>query len=211
MSKLKCQHKLEDILINKNYFHNQLLNYLKEFTLLSQNDINQIEKLFFKKEIKKNQYFIKAGDNLKYIGFNLQGIFRYFYIDYEGNEKTKYFGTKNEFIFSLSSFIKKIPSLYFIETLEDSELLLAPVEKIYELINNNILWQNIYKSILEKTYIFKEKREADFLLFNAKDRYLNFIEEYPEIHNNVKQHYIASYLGIAPESLSRIRSELEIS
>jgi len=191
--------------------YDPLENYLKRFACLPQHEWNQLKELFIPKRMKKNQFFLKAGDHLSTIGFNMEGIFRYFYIDYEGNEKTKHFVSSHEFVFSLSSFIEKTPSLYFIEALEDSELLVAQVENIYHLLQVNKLWQTVYQSILENTYLVKEKREAEFLLYNAKVRYLHFIEEYPEINKRVKQYIIASYLGITPESLSRIRNQLESS
>jgi CRP-like cAMP-binding protein len=191
--------------------YNQLFNYIDPSAALSQSATEQLQKIFFPKLIKKGEYFLRAGENIKYLGFNNKGIFRYFYIDYEGKDKTKYFVFDNDFIFSLSSFIGKAPSLYFIEALEDSEILLAPVDDIRKLIKSEILWQSLYKNILEATYIIKEKRESEFLLYDAKQRYLNFVREYPAINQNVKQHHIASFLGIAPESLSRIRSQLEMS
>jgi CRP-like cAMP-binding protein len=196
---------------NMNNSYDQLIKYITPFAVLSPVETEQLRKMFFLKMIKKGECFLKAGDHVKYLGFNNKGIFRYFYIDYEGNDKTKYFVSRNDFIFSLSSFINKAPSLYFIEALEDSEVLLASADDVRELLKSNVMWQNLYRNILEGTYIIKEKRESEFLLYDAKQRYLNFTEEYPEIHKSVKQHHIASFLGIAPESLSRIRSQLEIS
>ena len=89
--------------------------------------------------------------------------------------------------------------------------MIIKAEKVYKLLETNIHWQQIYRNLLERVYIIKEKREADFLLLNATDRYMNFIKEYPHINKMIRQHHIASYLGITPESLSRIRAQLGIS
>ena len=148
--------------------------------------------------------FTTASGNVSH--YIAHELFRYFYIDYEGNEKTKHFVARPEFVFSLSAFIEQTPSLYFIEALEDSEMLTAPADKIRILLRESKLWQDVYRAILENTYLIKEKREAEFLLYDAKDRIRHFVEEYPELNKRIKQHIIASYLGIAPESLSRIKN-----
>lgn len=189
----------------------KLITFINKFSTLEQNDLVYLQEIFKFTVIKKNQIFLKAGNQLKYLGFIIKGTFRYFYIDINGNERTKYFVIENNFVFSLSSYIEKTPSLFYIEALEDSDLLVVPIEIINKLINSNIIWQNIYRNILETTYLIKEKREAEFLLFDAKYRYLHFLKEYPGLDKIVKQHYIASFLGIEPESLSRIRSQLIIS
>jgi CRP-like cAMP-binding protein len=184
------------------------INHINQFSDLPQKEVAGIKEIFFYKKIKKNQYLLEAGNKLSDIGYNINGLFRYFYIDYEGNDITKYFVSDNNFILSISSLIEQAPSLFYIQALTDSDVLLAPADRVFELIQRNAYWQKIYKYLLETTYILKEKREAEFLLYDATDRYLHFMQECPEIIKNAKQHYIASYLGIAPEHLSRIRAQL---
>ncbi len=173
--------------------------------------IKQLHDTFSYKKIPRKKLFLKAGDKLKHVGFIIKGLFKYYYIDYEGRKKIKYFVAENDFVLSLTSLIENIPSLFFIEALEDSEVLAAPVDKMIKFINYDPTWKEIYKSILEKNYIIKEKREAEFLLCNAEERYLRFINDNPGIYKRIKRHYIASYLGIAPESLSRISAKDENS
>lgn len=191
--------------------YKEIVEYINNLMHLPQEEVEKLKTIFSYRKLLKNEHFLKAGELLEYVGFNLKGAFRYYYTDYEGNDKTKYFIVENDFILSLSSFIERSPALYSIQALEDSEILMAPVTKIYDLVSSNIYWQTIYRYIIEKTYVFKEKREAEFLLYDAKRRYLNFLNEYSTISHKIKQHYVASYLGVTPESLSRIRSQIQNS
>ncbi|HEY1406435.1 MAG TPA: Crp/Fnr family transcriptional regulator [Spirochaetota bacterium] len=192
-------------------YHDQLISHLSGILPPSHDEIDRIIRIFTRKLIRKDEYFIRADDTVEYIGFINKGLFRYFYIDFEGNEKTKYFVRDNDFVFSISSFIEHTPSFFFIEALSDSELMVIDANTLSHLLDSDTYWQTIYRRLLEKSYVIKEKREAEFLLYDAKDRYMHFIREYPDISSHVKQHHIASYLGIAPESLSRIRGQLGYS
>ena len=183
--------------------------YMEHLGGLSRKETDKLMKLFSYKRLKKNEHFLKAGEPMQYVGFHISGAFRYYYLDFEGNDITKFFVVDHDFILSLSAFIDRSPSLFSIEAIADSELLLAPVQSLYEIMDSSPFWMRMYTHILEKTYVIKEKREAEFLLYDAKTRYKRFIEEYPEVLMKARQHHIASYLGIAPESLSRIRSQME--
>lgn len=188
--------------------HDALIDHLDKIKKIQQNDISLIKEIFSCESVAKNRFYVRAGDSVESIGFINSGLFRYFYIDFEGNEKTKYFASDGDFVFSLSSFIEKKPSFYFIEALEDSEIVQVRADMLYELIGKIPYWQHVYMKIVEQLYVIKEKREAEFLLYDAKERYQKFVAEYPYIADSVKMHCIASYLGIAPESLSRIRSKI---
>lgn len=189
----------------------KFINYINSIISLPDTELHKLKELFTYKKIKKSQAILRAGDPQKNIAFCLNGVFRYYYSDCEGNEKTKYFVSENNFLLSLSSFIEDIPSLYSIEAVEDGEILVASVNAVKDLIEEDTTWLRIYKHILERSYLFKEEREAEFLLYNAKMRYLRFVEEYPGLYSKVKKHQLASYLGITPESLSRIHAQVKKS
>jgi CRP-like cAMP-binding protein len=102
--------------------------------------------------------------------------------------------------------IKNRPSYYTIEALEDSHILTFNYGQWKSLYDHHSCWSKVLLAILEKGYIKKEAREREFLLFSAEERYRSFLDEYPHLENRIKQHQIASYLGITPVALSRIRS-----
>lgn len=160
------------------------------------------------KTIKKGEYFLMAGSKLKEAGLINKGLFRFFYIDPNGNEHTKHFAAEGDFLISFNAFYKDAPGDFFIKAEENCEVMCISVEKLRKLLKENEEWRTIYYKNLESSYSLKEKRTADFLMKNSTERYLDFVENYPNIINRIKQIHLASYLGIKPESLSRIRKKI---
>ncbi|MFC5044808.1 Crp/Fnr family transcriptional regulator [Aquimarina hainanensis] len=158
--------------------------------------------------IQANEYFVHEGEVPKKIAFIHTGLFRYVYIHEKGYEYTKSLITKHQFICSYSAMIAQTPSHFYIEALEDAELLVVPYQKWIDLVKNDLFWTQLLLGFVEKGFITKEKRERDLLLLSAEKRYLNFLKEFPDIDQRIPQTIIASYLGIQPESLSRIRKKL---
>lgn len=162
------------------------------------------------KRIIKGQHFIYAGDIPEYMGFNLNGIFRLYYIDNEGNELTKGFSTSGKFVVSYSALVQKRPSYFYIEAVVDTDILKFKYSEWQKLINADIRWYPFLYKLVESVYIMKELREKAFLLDDATTRYLNFRKEYPDLEKKIKLYQIASFIGITPETLSRIRKKLKI-
>lgn len=152
--------------------------------------------------------FIWAGTTPSKIGLVQKGLFRYLYTDQAGNGFTKSFMPERNFISSYSAMVQKRPSYFSIEALEDSTVLEIKYENWLLLREGHRCWDRLLLGILEKGFMAKEKRERELLLLDAETRYRNFLLEYPALEKRVKQHLIASYLGIKPESLSRIRKNL---
>lgn len=163
---------------------------------------------FDHRKMKKGEYFTKAGEIPRRIGIVLKGVFRYCYITPKGKEYTKYFCTENQFIVSYSAAIQNKESLYFIQALEDSEILSARFNDFFSRSDSLEFGQLASRKMAEKLLAEKVERESDLLLLDAKERYVKFIKKHPQLINRVNQYYIASYLGISPESLSRIRKAL---
>ena len=136
-------------------------------------------------------------------------MLRFFYIDIDGNEVTKYFSFEDSLILTSTALTDK-ESPYFIEALEDSVLITVDYRSFTELTKSNAFWLETVKNEYEKALIYKEERERSFLLENATERYKGFIRDFPGIEKRVKLKYIASYLGISPVSLSRIRAKINI-
>lgn len=160
------------------------------------------------KTIAPGAYFIREGETPKKLAFVHTGLFRYVYINAKGVEFTKGIISASGFISSYSAMISKTPSHFYIEALEASEILEFDLQQWNALREQNPFWNTFLFKIIEKGFCVKEKRERDFLLLNAETRYRNFLAEFPNLQGRIKQHIIASYLGIQPESLSRIRKKL---
>jgi CRP-like cAMP-binding protein len=168
-------------------------------------------KLFQTSFLKRGEFFVRAGEMPKTIGIIMSGILRLYYVDSDGNEYSKSFCTENSFVAAYSALLLQQPSRLFIQALEDTKLMIADYAVFRELSTMHPCWQSLNSKIAEFLFIKKEKRESSLLLDDATTRYLNFQAEYPGLETRIKQHHIASYLGITPVTLSRIRAQLRYS
>ncbi len=189
-------------------YKSELIYLFNTITPIPDDEMGYFLSIIKKITVEKNNFFMTASDIPKYFGINISGILRLFYSNHEGKEFTKFFWVKNTFGAAYGAFIKQTESHIFVEAVEDSVLLVINYKQYMELLERNICWQIIFRRLAEEMFVLKEKREYEFLFNDAATRYKNFIEENPGIEDKVKQYQIASYLGINPVSLSRLKKSL---
>lgn len=160
------------------------------------------------KTILASDFFVKAGEVPYKVAFISSGLFRYVYVNDRGDEFTKGIISEHHFLSSYSAMIQQKPSFFSIEALEDSEILEVNWSSIQQLMETDVFWVRFLLSFVEMGFMIKEKRERDLLLLDAETRYENFLREFPGMDQRVKQVIVASYLGIKPETLSRIRRKI---
>lgn len=160
------------------------------------------------KSLGKESFFISAGEIPQKMAFVISGLFRYVYVDQKGHEYTKGIIPEYRFISSYSAMISQTPSYFYIEALEDSEILEFQYTDWQQLLNSHPFWLKFLLKFVEQGFSIKEKRERDLLLLDAETRYHNFRKEFPGMEQRIKQGIVASYLGIKPETLSRIRKKI---
>lgn len=182
--------------------------FVKRIVELPEAEEAKVLKLVKSIKIAKGEYYIREGQVPKKFAFVEKGLFRYLYINNKGTEFTKNFILENNFISAYSAMISQQPSRMFIEALEDSYVYDISYNDWLELKKGHECWNQFLVVILEKAFSTKEIRERDLLLLEAQERYEIFKKEFPTLENRIKQHLIASYLGISPISLSRIRNKL---
>jgi CRP-like cAMP-binding protein len=182
-----------------------LLKTIRSFAKISAAEEERLCSIVTTQTCDKGDIFIRAGTVPQKIAFVVRGLFRYYYPTSSGNEFTKGFFPENSFISSYTAMVRHRPSHYTIEALEPSTILTFSYADWKTLYESHAGWSALIIALLEKGYSKKENRERELLLFNAEERYRSFLTEYPELENRVKQHLIASYLGITPVALSRIR------
>jgi len=158
-------------------------------------------------KLSKKELFLREGDIPNTLAFNVSGLLRCFYIDRNGNDVTKYFCFQGSSL-TYSALIQKKESKYYIEALDDCLLLATDYTSFFKLTKDSLLWLKIIKELQDQALIYKEERESSFLLESATERYINYINKHPNIEKCINLGYIASYLGISPVSLSRIRNKL---
>jgi CRP-like cAMP-binding protein len=176
--------------------------------ILPENRIEEFLLIGRIKSIVALDYFIRAGEVPTKIAFIGSGLFRYVYVNEKGDEFTKGIIMENFFLSSYSAMIMGKPSYFSIEALENSQVLEIIWKDFIQLIENDIYWVKFLLKFVEKGYMIKEKRERDLLLLDAETRYKNFLIEFPGMDQRIKQGIIASYLGVQPETLSRIRRKI---
>ncbi|RFS16725.1 Crp/Fnr family transcriptional regulator [Emticicia sp. C21] len=184
------------------------ISFVKRIVYLPESEEAKVLELLKPIKIVKGEYYIREGQVPKKFAFIEKGLFRYLYINNKGTEFTKNFILENNFISAYSAMISQQPSRMFIEALEDSYVYDISYNDWLELKKGHQCWNQFLVVILEKAFSTKEIRERDLLLLEAQERYDIFKKEFPTLENRIKQHLIASYLGISPISLSRIRNKL---
>jgi len=192
----------------KTVYFKQLSQALRNYYYIPDKELDKISRLFYPCRIKKGEFFVRSGFMADSIGFILSGLLRYYYADRNGVEYTKAFAAENDFAVSYASMLLKKPSAFSIEALENTEMLCIRYSDWEKLLETVPCWNIVARKIMEKVYIMKQLRESELLLEDAQSRYIHFMEQYPLLHKRLKQHYIASYLGISPVSLSRIRKKM---
>jgi len=191
-----------------NPIYHRFINVLQSITPLPDHQMEKLVKIFRPSSLSVGQFFMQAGEIPTQIGFVVSGLMRLYYVNSAGVEFTKAFCPENHFVAAYSALLLNQPARFFIEALEDTSLLVADYQAYHQLCAEHDCWQTINHRLVEGLFIKKEKREAELLLDDATTRYQTFLAEYPDLENRVKQYHIASYLGISPVSLSRIRKSL---
>ena len=171
-------------------------------------DVNFLASNAILTEYISGEYFLRVSETSRKVGYITKGLFRLFYTDFEGKEYTKNFKSSGQFIGALASLLLNVPSKLSIEALEYSTVLCFEYDKILQIAEHSLCWQKLLRKITEADYLEKEQRESDLLFYDAKERYQNFIAKHPDWIHRIQLRHIASYLGISPETLSRIRKDL---
>jgi CRP-like cAMP-binding protein len=184
-----------------------LIQNLGRFVTLTADDTAVIKSLFKHRKFRKRQYIAQEGEIPRVDSFIIKGLTRTYEVDQKGQEHVIQFGLEDWWIGDMASFLSETPSKYNIDCLEDTEVLQitkADLEKLYEMVPK---MERHFRIITENAYIASTKRISSSLTKTAAERYQEFITRYPHIEQRVPDHQIASYLGITPQSLSRIRSQ----
>ena len=163
---------------------------------------------FTSRIVRKRQFLLQAGEVCRQIAFVTEGCLRMHSGPHKGDEHVLQFAVRDWWISDLNSFLSGQPSTHFIDALQDSEGLLLDKGDRDKLLASIPAMEMFFRLLLEANYIARNMRIADSLSRSAEERYLSFLETYPTIAEKIPQTQIASFLGITPQSLSRIRREL---
>ncbi|EFM08597.1 putative transcriptional regulator, Crp/Fnr family [Paenibacillus curdlanolyticus YK9] len=163
-----------------------------------------------RQSIAKQVHWLQAGEPARLIGFCTSGLFRMYYATPSGEEYNKSFCGTADFIASYSSLLLDAPAFFSIQALADSELLVFRYSEFRSLFDKHPCWERIGRVLIEQLYIKKETRERELLILSAEARYRQFLDHYGPLAAAIPQYHIASYLGITPVALSRIRRRINL-
>ena len=187
-----------------------LLSHINEKVVLSDHDSELMSSFFVPKKLRKRQYLLQEGDVCKNITFVSKGLLRTYNVDEKGDEHMSVFGWDGWWISDFNSFLTGVPAVFNIDAIEDSELLLLSREN-YEAITLAIpIMDRYFRILYQNSIITKERRLMSSVTDTAEEKYLRLSNSNPEIIERIPQNLIASYLGIAPETLSRIKKNITI-
>jgi CRP-like cAMP-binding protein len=175
---------------------------------LTAKEQEQIKTYLTFKKLRKKQYLLQEGDVCKTIAFVEKGALRAYSVDDNSNEHIIQFGLEGWLISDLYSFLTGEPATYNIDAIEDSELVIISKSAHEELLETMPKYETFTRLNMTGAYLAMQRRLTSIISASVEERYQDFIALYPHIAQRVPQHMIASYMGLTPETLSRIRKRI---
>ncbi|MCF6132777.1 Crp/Fnr family transcriptional regulator [Flavobacterium wongokense] len=175
---------------------------------ITDEEIDSVWSLGIERRVKKGQYIIHNGTVAKKTCFISSGTAVGYFIDTKGEEYLIQFGFDGWWISDISSFLKGTPALLNVQAIEDTLVYEFSSEAISEAFEKAPSFQSYFLAITQNAFASFQARTLNNLSMSAEERYVDFCNKYPQVSQKLSQKWIASYLGISPESLSRLKSKL---
>jgi CRP-like cAMP-binding protein len=179
--------------------------YLENKIPLTGEDVALIQSVSKIKALRKRQYLLQAGDVWRFNAFVCSGFVRTYFVDAKGHEHIMNFSPENHWTGDRESLASELPSKYNIDAIEASQVLLIRKADFEMLCKAIPAFNDFINAILQKSFVVAQERIHVSITHTAEEKYHNFVTKFPAIANRVPQHMIASYLGITPETLTRVR------
>ena len=186
---------------------NKLLNYFQRIMPLSQEEIEAIVETMTIKQFKKGTVLLKEGEISTEAYFVLDGCVRQFYL-VDGEEKTNNFFTEEQWVISIISFSQNKASTHYLDCCIDSSLVVGTREKEESLYKRFPKLETVSRKVMEKVFAEQQEIMSSYITDTPEQRYLKLLKSRPDLFQKLPQYQIASYIGVKPESLSRIRKRL---
>lgn len=184
-----------------------LLDYFQKVMPLSNEEQDLVTELFKPRLYRKRQYVLQEGDVCNQFNFIVRGCLRLYKVDDKGNTYILQFAAENWWLSNIGSFHERKPSELNIDALEDTMVLQISYNNLLTLYTNAPKFDRIFRVLIENSFVSLQKRLLQNISSTAEDRYLSFLENYSHLSNRLPQTQIASFLGITPEFLSRLRNK----
>jgi CRP-like cAMP-binding protein len=187
---------------------NKLLSHFDDYAALDQKEKDELSQRVTERKIKRRQFILQENDICRHYSFITEGCFKMYGIDKSGKEHNLQFAAENDWIADLGSFYSEKPGKLYIEALEPSIIIqLEKKDLIFFYVNYPKFDRNL-RVIIENKFVELQNRVLQNISSTAEERYLAFLEQYPTLSNRLPGTQIASYLGVTPEFLSKIRKDI---
>ncbi len=186
----------------------KLRNHFAETDFFTDEEFHKLVAFMTPVTLKKKEFFTVQGDLCRHLAFVNSGCLRAFHTDHKGDEYTMYFAFLNWWIGDKTSFYSGTPSRFSVQVLEDCEVFRADKTNWETALDQIPSFEKWYRVKTRKSYEATQQKLIDNQTESAEEKYLKLLKNAPEIVQRIPQHYIASYLGIKPQSLSRIRKNI---
>ena len=184
-----------------------LLNYFQKVIPLNNEEKQLVTELFKPRLYRKRQYVLQEGDVCNQFNFIVRGCLRMYKVDEKGNTHILQFAAENWWLSNIGSFHERKPSELNIDALEDTMVLQISYDNLVFLYTKAPKFDRIFRVLIENSFVSLQKRLLQNISSTAEERYLSFSENYLHLNNRLPQTQIASFLGITPEFLSRLRNK----
>ena len=176
--------------------------------ILSQHELHKLDNLITIKNLKKGEFLLEENQICNEIVFIKNGILRSYFFNHQGDEITNCFAFENQFMASFSSFITQAVAEENIQALTDTEVQVIDRKGLEKLYKSSANWQEIGRKIAEMEFVNLQKRMVSFQKLSGKQRYEELCKNHQNYIQLIPLQYLASYLGITPRHLSRIRKSI---
>lgn len=188
--------------------YTNIINNVSKCITLTAEEQTQFTDLLEFKTIPKKTILLREGEVCQFEGYIKKGCVRIYYVNENGFEVVLSFAVEDWWVSDIASFHENKPSLFFIETLEETEMLLLTPQTKEKLLLTIPKFERVFRLLVQRNLSSVQNRLVNTISKTASDRYLEFIKLYPSVPLRVPQYYIASYLGVSPEFVSTIRKRL---
>ena len=185
-----------------------LIDYFENYLPLNEEEKSAVGEYFKERRVKRRQFILQEGDVCRHNTFVVEGCFRMYWVDEKSKEHNLQFAAEHWWIGDIGSFHSEKPSRLYIEAMENAIILQCNKEDQIRLFVDHPKFNRIFRVLAENAIMSLQNRILQNISSTAEERYLDFVERYPNFFNRISNVQIASFLGVTPEFLSAIRKKI---
>lgn len=185
-----------------------LISHIQNKVSLTEEEKTELQSFFSVKKLKKKQYLLQEGDVCKCLSFVNKGLLKSYFTDEKGGENINMFAFEGWWISDFKSFINQEKAVLNIDAVEETELLMITREDYDKLMLKIPVMDRYFRILYQNSLVTKDYRLIASNSYTAEEKYLQLVQKNPEMIKRVPHNLIASYLGLAPETISRIRKKI---